>query len=54
MAITVREGSETAKRRRVGRVPLPRIVVLLWVWSAALLALTVVVGWVEQGWDGRC
>lgn len=35
-----------------GRVALPRIVVLVWVWSAVLLVLAVVVGWIEWrlGW----
>jgi Glycosyltransferase family 87 len=53
MAIRVREDWESAEEAvRAGSVPLPRIVVLLWVWSAALLLLAVVVGWIEHrlGW----
>ena len=54
MAITVSEGPEPAGVTASGRarVPLPRIVTLLWVGSAALLVLAVVVGWIEWrlGW----
>jgi hypothetical protein len=53
MAITVRAGSESADEAvRAGSVPLPRIVVLVWVCSVAIFLLTLVVGWIEYrlGW----
>jgi hypothetical protein len=57
MAITIREGSQrmggaaALPGRRVP-LPLPRIVVLVWVASAVLLVVAVVVGWIEWrlGW----
>jgi hypothetical protein len=53
MAIMARQGSESANEAaRVGRVPVPRLVVLFWIWSAAVFVLALVVGWIEHrlGW----
>src|SRR6185312_5452474 len=54
MTISVSEGPESAGIAASARTPapLPRIVVLLWIASAVLLVLAVVVGWIEWrlGW----